>query len=478
MRTERKFQGWYFFVLMILMVGSLKAAEDIRAKLTQIGQEQLLQHWDALSAVEKKNLSQQIEALDIATFNDQRKQMKESDSLPGQGISPFLNYQKSGSLQDIDIGRKAIAAGQVGCLIVAGGQGTRLNYTGPKGLFPVTVIKNKSLFQLVSERVLAAGVQANRPLFMAIMTSPTNHDETVKHFEQNRYFGLNPKQVFFFSQEELPLLDQKGDLFLETPSKISTGPDGNAASLKHFVDKGVWSKWYQQGVRYLVYLHIDNPLADPFDAELIGFHKRQQSDLVIKCIARQDPKEKLGVIVIKNGKPDVIEYSEIIAEERDARDPDGALKHPCGNVSMFSFKMDFVRDVANRYYDQLPFHKAWKAVKYLTPEGETKTADKPMAWKFEKFIFDILPYASSVNTLMYPREVCFAPLKNATGPDGIDDVKKAIQNYDRIVFAKITGNTSSSSTTFELSPQFYYPTQTLISKWKGKQLPETGYIEP
>lgn len=477
MRTRTKAFFWIFCV-SILFIFAMIQVSATKDKLAAIGQKHLLQFWDTLPIADREKLSEQIDQLDDFQFIAQRNAIIQPEAQTSEVLTPFHDYIKSGSEENMALGKQLIADGKVGCLIVAGGQGTRLQCTGPKGIFPVTLVKQKSLFQFFAERVLAASKQANRPLFVAIMTSPVNHTETVNFFEKNHYFGLDKNQIAFFSQEELPLLDNQGNLFLETPSKISAGPDGNAASLKFFVKSGIWSAWHNQGVRYLNYVHIDNPLADPFDAELTGFHHSQQGDVIIKCVPRKDPLEKVGVIGKKNGKVNVIEYSEISPAERDAMDQDGTLKHLCCNISIFSFDMDFVKNVASQYYNKLPFHKAWKAVKYVTPEGVTKLADEPMAWKFEKFIFDVLPFANSVSALLYPRSECFAPLKNVNGTDSINDVQATLQCYDRAAFAKVSETPIAVSKAFELDPQFYYPTQELLAKWKGKPLPDTSYIEP
>lgn len=426
-----------------------------------------------LFALEKERLllsEQQYESL-----LQQRDQILNPQSKLAEEISPFLDCQEGGLEQDAEMGRQLIADGKVGCLIVAGGQASRLKCNGPKGLFPVSVVKQKSLFQIFAEKVSAAGIQAHRKLPLAIMTSPSNHEETVRHFEENSYFGLDPAQVDFFSQEELPFLDQNGDLFLEAPLKIAKGPDGSGASLKQFVDRGVWVKWASLGVRYMVYIQIDNPLADPFDAELVGYHHKEDADVVIKSIARQDPLEKLGVIVKVNEKTQVVEYSEIPPEERDARDANGALRHPYANISILSFKMDFVREAADTYYDQMPFHTAWKAASRYTPN---KGVEKTMAWKFEKFVFDVLPYAKKVRAILYPREQCFAPLKNFEGQDSIQTVQAALKRFDRQIYAKISGCEVPDSKVFELDPQFYYPTKELLEKWKGRELPKEAYVTP
>lgn len=463
--------------LTLVLISHIMGASQPTEILQDISQQHVLQYWDSLSPTEQQKLVSQIENISPSLFFELRTLIQEQENEQAETLNPFLEFAKSGSKEDFIKGNQLIAEGKVGCLIVAGGQGTRLRITGPKGVFPVTLIKHKTLFQIFAEKVLAAGRQVNRKLPLAIMTSTLNHEETVKYFQTHDYFGLDANQVTFFSQDNLPLLDRKGDLFLETKAKIAVGPDGNAVSLKHFVDKGIWANWKEQGIEYLNYVHIDNPLADPYDAELTGFHSNEDSDLVIKCIERIDPLEKLGVILRKEGKVHVIEYSEITPEERDGRREDGTLKHICGNISVFSFKMDFVHTIATCYYHQLPYHKTWKAVPYLSAEGKEQIADQPMAWKFEKFIFDVLPYAQSVRALLYPRAICFAPLKNAEGNDSLASVQAALLKFDIQTFSKITGSHPGSKI-FELDTQFYYPTEEILNKWKGVPLPDTPYVEP
>jgi UDP-N-acetylglucosamine/UDP-N-acetylgalactosamine diphosphorylase len=416
--------------------------------------------WDLLSLRQQEKLVSQIETIDLTELERQRAVIQQQDSL--KTLSVFKDYEFSGSVQDQELGKKLIAEGKVGCLIVAGGQGTRLNFNKPKGLYPVTLIKKKSLFQLFAEKILAAGKRASRLLYVAIMTSKENHEETVASFKQNNYFGLKQVQVFFFSQKDLPFLDKQGNLLLDKEGHFAMGPNGNASSLKEFVASGIWDTWCKLGISYVNYMHIDNPLADPFDAELTGFHSRYpQSDMILKCIERENVNEKIGVIFQIDGKVGIVEYSELSKEEKEARTEEGSLKNACANIGLYSFSMDFVQNVASSYYNQLPFHKAWK-------KG---------SWKFEKFIFDVMSFAQNVKALLYPRLDCFAPLKNAEGENSPSSVQMALQRKDRQVFEKISG-TSTDGIVFELDPVFYYPDAELVQKWKGKSLPPTGYIVP
>lgn len=433
-------------------------------KLSSVHQEHILEHWDQLNDQEKNALLHEIAHLDLDTLKQQLLLLNNSPNEEKHTLKPFIEYSHSGNSADRKKGLQIIASGQVGCLLIAGGQGTRLGCSGPKGLVPITPIKHKPLFQLFSEKVLAASKQAGKPLLLAIMTSPLNHDETVSFFRAHHFFGLQSEQVSFFSQDTLPFLDDDKKLFLKNSSTIAEGPDGNGLSLKHFVESGVWKKWKQAGVKYLNFILIDNPLADPFDAELVGFHARQNAEVTIKCTEKLHEQEKMGVLVKDNEKIRVIEYSEFPENERTARDGD-QLKHRCANLSLFCFDMEFVARAENI---KLPLHKALKSAAKLT--------EKIMAWKFETFIFDLLADAKRIAALMYPREGCYAPLKNATGEHSLPEVQKALQLEAKRVFADVTGH-SAPDHPFELSQQFYYPTQQLLAKWKDKPLPNTDYIK-
>jgi len=441
--------------------------------LTTIGNPDLLRHWHTLQPEQKKNIFAQLQQIDIPTLRLQQRLILQPQTTQRK-ITPFTHYSLSGNSEDAQCGLELISKGQVGCLLLAGGQGSRLRIDGPKGICAVSKVCKKSLFQLFAEKTLAAGKQVKRPLLLAIMTSPLNHAETVSFFEKNDLFGLDKKQLSFFQQKNLPLLDREGNLFLETKDHLSEGPDGNGASLERFFECGLGDEWRTQGIQYLNCVLIDNALADPFDAELIGYQARRQSDIVIKCVMRKNPEEKVGVIVQENGKIAVIEYSEMSNEERLALNLEMTLLHPLANISLFSFKMKFVAEVEKNLHPI--FHKSFKAVNFLNKDGVTIKAEQPMAWKFERFLFDTLSIAPKVEALVYPRENCFAPLKNFSGNDSFDSVVSALEHRDRQIISAITGSSCLESP-LELAQDFYYPDEELLKKWRGKKLTHGGYIE-
>jgi UDP-N-acetylglucosamine/UDP-N-acetylgalactosamine diphosphorylase len=440
---------------------------EIREKLKDIQQEHILKFWEALLPSQKQQLIAQIQTLDIQLFRQQQMHIINMKPAAPIQLAPILNYSHSGDKNDAAKGLKLLAEGKCGCLLVAGGQGTRLRFEGPKGMCPVTMVKHKTLYQLFAEKIEAASKQVQHHLPLAIMTSPATHLPTVNFFEKNQFFNLRREQLSFFSQKSFPLLDDEANLFLEEKGCIAEGPDGNGLSLKYFVDSGLWDSWYSKGIRYLNYIVIDNPLADPFDAELFGFHDHKQADVTVKSIRRTDPNEKLGVLGQHNGRPYVIEYSELSDEDKRVRRSEEELKFGLANISLFCFTMDFVKEASNKEnYESMPWHLAYKAVKYVDSAGDYVQASKPNAWKFEKFIFDLLPFSSKVHILNYPREYCFAPLKNFSGSDSLPEVQKALQRLDKIKLEGITG-CPSPDTPFELSQDFYYPTEELLLNWKN-----------
>lgn len=417
-------------------------------KLESIEQQHLLSYWNRLSKEEQVHLLNQIDQLDLEIFQQQRK-LLHAPAINEETFTPFSDYANVEKTEANKAGWPLIAKGQMGCLLIAGGQGTRLRFHGPKGCFPLSIVNHKSLFQLFAEKVRAASDRVKRPLPLAIMTSPLNHEATLHFFKEHSFFGLHPDQISFFSQGMLPFLDQQGNLFLEDPHTIAVGPNGNGLSLHHFVEQGIWEKWHKQGVRYLNYVLVDNPLADPFDAALLGYHARQNLDITVKCIMRHHPQEKVGLLVKKEGKISVVEYSELPAAEGTATNSDGTLKHHCANISLFCFDMNFIK-LASKKHAEMPLHPALKKAKSLLAKDHFA-----MAWKFEAFIFDLLAFAARVNALLYPRERCFAPLKNFEGDDSPATVQQALLQEDRRRYQEATGLPPPEQP-FELPPELYY----------------------
>jgi UDP-N-acetylglucosamine pyrophosphorylase len=267
------------------------------------------------------------------------------------------------------------------CVILAGGQGSRLNMTGPKGLFS---LKNKSLFQHLVDKV-----PPSMPI--AIMTSPLNHDETVRYFAEHKQFG---KRISFFCQDMLPLLD-------ENYQEIGMGPDGNGGVYQKLVESGILASWEQEKIDTVLIVPVENPLADPADGRLVSYHRFQKADVTIKCIER-NPNESMGLIVQQNGLLKVAEYF-LLQQEHSGYSYMGQL----------ALSTTFIRKAASL---QAPLH--W--VKKKLPVQ----AHEVWAWKRERFLFDAFCVADKTAALCYPREMCYAPIK---GPESIAAAEQALE---------------------------------------------------
>lgn len=444
------------------------------SKLNSVNQADILKHYETLNTKEQIELLQGIEKIHLETLKNQQNLIYQIND-DKKEIFPLNEAISSENIQDVSNGIRLLQGGEVGCLIVAGGQGTRLGFQGPKGAYPVSSYKNKTLFQIFSEKILAASRFAKKPLLVAIMTSEENDQETKAFFKKHHYFGLDKHQISFFTQKSLPILDFKGNLILETPSKIATGADGNGSSLECFVESGIFEDWKSQGVRFVNYILIDNPLADPFDLKMLSLEANGTEDIIIKCIKREDPKESVGVIARTAKGIEVIEYSEISEEERFKKDELNNLIHLYANISLFLFSMDFIQRITK---EKLPLHIAKKQVTKINLIEKTIKTESILGLKFEKFIFDVLPLAKKIKLIEFPRSDCFSPLKNKSGSESLMTVQRDMEIKDYKMIQQITGMEQSILTPFEIAQDFYYPTEDLLKKWKQIKVPNQHYIEP
>ncbi len=441
-------------------------------KLDAIGENRLLDYFEELSPLEKSILLNQIEHLNI-DFVDNQKQILNNFIKLKKPVSPYQDYDISGCDKRQEIGNQILEKGLVGCLLIAGGQGSRLGFNGPKGCFPISPIKNKSLFQIFIEKIKAAGNCFKQNIPLAIMTSPLNHHQTIRFFEDNDFFNFTRKQISFFLQPTLPLLNSQGNPFLERPYSIAQGPDGNGSALKSFYTSNIFRKWMNKGIRYVTFTLIDNPLADPLDNELIAHCSMTNSDMILKAIERKDINESLGLIVSDNNQLRIIEYTEIREEDFNATE-NNKPKFNLANTSLFCFDMTFIEKIA---LTSLPLHVANKKALFLNPSKQSIRPVQPNAYKFERFIFDLLHHTSKVRVLLYPKKSCFAPLKNKVGLNSPKSVQAALYEKDREVLKNINKGLKPTSR-FELAPEFYYPTKALRKAWSHKTSIEKEYITP
>ncbi len=358
---------------------------DIRYLLNEIGQQHLKDVFEGYLIKDQKKLLTQGLAIDLNLAKKQRKAFARKKIAKFHDCLPLKKSSYPIS-EDIMLANKAFSQNLVGAIYLAGGQGTRLGFDHPKGMFE---INDKSLFQRICEKALCIQKKYKTRSYISFMTSFLNHNETVEYFNKNNFFGMNKNQIDFFEQESLPFLEKHGRWVVENKS-IVMGPDGNGGVFKQFYKSGLYDKYLSLGIKYVTINPIDNLLAEPFDNKLVGFHLREMNDISLKCIKKDSDFLKMGFLAKEKGRLKVIEYSEI---------EDNKEFIFC-NTGSFVVSMEFVDKIKDI---DMPFHFAWKKI---------NNKAQSYAWKSEQFIFDILDHSYKVKILCDDIDLCFAPLKD------------------------------------------------------------------
>lgn len=368
------------------------------------------------------------------------------------------------------LGEQALARGEVAALLVAGGQGTRLGFDRPKGLFTIGPLSGKSLFQLHAEKVLALSQRFGQPVPLLIMTSHATHDETVAYFAENRQFGLAANQVRFFQQATMPTLClHTGEALLEQPGVPILSPDGHGGTLTALAASGLLARLKAEGVRHVFYWQVDNPLVKIACPEFLGHHLAARAEVSSKVVAKRDAAERAGVFALVDGRCTIIEYSDLPAHLATQTDSSGRLRLWAGSPAIHLFDVDFL-DRMTATPEGLPLHVARKMVPHLHDPVPTQIN----ALKFERFIFDVLPHAERWALVETTREEEFAPVKNATGHDSPATARAALldqaQRWVQAVGAVPQGD-------IEISPLFALGPECLRGRLARGQ-PVSGYLAP
>lgn len=368
-------------------------------------------------------------------------------------------------------GEAALRAGRVAAFTVAGGQGTRLGYDGPKGTYPVTPLRKKTLFQVFAEKIRAAGARYGKPVHWFVMTSHINHAATESFFVENGYFGLAKDQVHFFRQGRMPAVTPEGKIMLETKGSIAMSPDGHGGSLRALDRSGALDLMEKQGIDILSYFQVDNPLVRGIDPAFIGWHVLRGSEMSSKMVPKAYAGEKVGHFCVQHGKNVVIEYSDLPKSMQEEIDPaTGALRYIAGSIAIHVLDTRFIRRMA-RGDDSLPFHRADKKIPTVDAAGNAVKPEKANGVKFEMFVFDALPFAKNPVVIETRREDDFSPVKNA---EGLDSPKTCADDQLRqfVRWFKANGASVASDATglppfaVEVSPLFGYDEDSFADAWK------------
>ncbi len=406
--------------------------EEWKSILKKYGQEHLLNHYETLEDKQKEYLLEQIEAIDFELINSLYNKTKKQEKKENDKITPIEYMDKNKLYDDYkhyeNIGKKAIREGKLAAVTMAGGQGTRLGHNGPKGTYDIGLESHKSLFELLCDSLKEEGKKYDVTIPWFIMTSRENNKATLEFFEKNKYFGYQKdKNIFFFIQGELPMIDTEGKILIGEDGFIKQAADGHGGIYESLVKSGMTQKMKQMGIEWVFIGGVDNCLVKMVDPVLMGIAIDKAVTVACKSAVKANPKEKVGVFCKRNGKPNVIEYSEITEDMAEARDEEGELLYGESHLLCNLFSIEAIERMGA---NPLPYHVAYKKAKYLDKDGKLVVPDSPNAYKFEAFLFDAFGEVDDMAILRVKREEEFAPVKNADSA-GVDCPKTARELYKK-----------------------------------------------
>lgn len=453
--------------------------QQAETELGRIGQKHLVQWYNELKAGQQQNLLGQIEKLDFGKIPAWIEQYVKGDGslkvpeqfepAPAYPAAPKDTEQADKYQKASQLGEDLIRQGKVAGFVVAGGQGTRLGFDGPKGNYPISPVRKKTLFQIFAENLLATGAKYGVTIPFYIMTSPLNYEATVSIFESAGYYGMKKANVIIFQQGTLPNFGFDGRILMADKDEIATSPDGHGGSLKALYVSGALDDMKRRGVEYLSYWQVDNPMVKLIDPLFIGLHVMDGAEMSSKALKKAEPLEKVGNFCLVDGKITVIEYSDLPDEAALRKNPDGSLAFEMGSIGIHLISTDFIERLNAGGDFLLPIHKAVKKIPHIDEQGKPVKPEKPNGVKLETFVFDALPLASNSIVLETLRQEEFAPVKNATGTDSaevthammIERAAKWLESAGVTVPRKADG---AADCVLEIAPSFALTADDLTSK--------------
>ena len=464
----------------------MQEREEIFADLQKIGQEHLLAFYDELTYVEQENLLSQIKKIDLNFIDkiiQEKVLKKEVADVPAEfepvDYLPALPQNKEQRIlykEAEEIGRNLLKEGRIAALTVAGGQGSRLGLNGPKGAVEITPIKKKSLFQYFAESLIRAAEKYGHDIFWYIMTSEINDNDTKYFFQKNNYFGLKPELVKFFVQGTMPAFSFDGKILLKDKANIAFAPDGHGGTLRALKSSACLEHMKENSIEHISYFQVDNPLVNIIHPLFIGLHSLNNADVSSKVLEKLEPYEKLGVFCKCKDKIHVIEYSVLPEELAELRDENGRLKFNAGSPAIHIFKRTYIESLTNGNEVSLPWHRAEKKVPCINSDGTEFIPEEPNAVKLETFIFDVFPFAEKIILFESLLEDEFAPVKNKTGKDSVDEARLMLIKRDirRLQAAGIQVPESADGqpgAVIELSPLSFLDTEDVIQRYSNDNKP-------
>ncbi len=395
--------------------------EEAKKLLSDCGQEHLLRYYDELSDAEKESLLAQIEGIDLSlldTLRDDRDTASKRGRLEPLGAVTIADISAN-SADYRRTGLDAIRAGKVAAVLLAGGQGTRLGFDKPKGMFNVGVTRELYIFECLINNLMKVVEEAGAWIHLCIMTSEKNSEDTMSFLRGKAYFGYKPEYVHFFVQDMAPSVDFSGRIYMESRSRISSSPNGNGGWFSSLVRSGLMDELKGFGVEWLNVFAVDNVLQKIADPLFVGAVIQSGAQSGSKVVAKAAPEERVGVLCLEDGVPSIVEYYEMTEDMISLRTADGELAYKYGVILNYLFNIAKLEEINKT---RMPVHIVDKKIPYMDENGEFIKPDKPNGYKFETLILDMIHMHDSCIPYEVVRDREFAPIKN---PDGVDSVVSA-----------------------------------------------------
>lgn len=394
-------------------------------KLKPAGQEHLLRFYEEIGEEQKEALLKQIEALDLSLLDLLEKGNK---GVPRGKIEPLgaLTIAEIAERRDAfeKTGIEAIQKCRVGAVLLAGGQGTRLGFDKPKGMLNIGIYRELYIFEQLVNNLLDVVKKTNTWVPLFIMTSEKNHDDTTEFFKSHDYFGYNEEFIFFFVQDMAPSASYDGRIYLEEKGRISASPNGNGGWFDSMLKAGLQGKMEELGIEWLNVFAVDNVLQKMADPVFIGATIDSGCVCGAKVLAKADPRERVGVLCLEDGKPSIVEYYEMTDEMIHARDRDGRLLYNYGVILNYLFRVDELMRIMSEH---MPVHVVEKKIPCLDTAGKPVKPREPNGYKFELLVLDMIHLMRDCLSYEVEREREFAPIKNKTGVDSLETARELMK---------------------------------------------------
>ena len=401
-------------------------------KLKEYGQNHIVNILEKLDETKKQELIEQINKIDFHQMMELYQNTKKEIEFKESKIKPvpYLDKAKLTKEQreEFDkLGEEVVKNNQYAVVTMAGGQGTRLGHTGPKGTFKLDVYgKGKYLFEILADNLQEANKKYGVVINWYIMTSKENNADTVEFLEKNNYFGYDKNKVIIFKQSELPLVDTEGKFLINKEYKIKEASDGNGGTYSSLRASGCLADMKEKGIKWVFIGSVDNALLKMIDVTLLGMAVKKGVQIASKSVAKANPQERVGVFCKMNNHPKVIEYTELPEKMAEEVDSDGELKFGESHIMCNLYTIDAIEKISK---EPLIYHTAFKKNSYIDENGKEVIPTEPNSYKFESFIFDAFELFDDIAILRGKREDDFAPVKNREGVDSPKTAKELYEKY-------------------------------------------------